>query len=125
VESYPYNWFERMPAIRATKSLFGYVVCIVLPCRRVPLGSAIFLPALHGEVPEKPGLCNVKFSNIRRGKSYHQPTMTPPQRTYIQKDGTIVSHDSRPLSARFSELVSSFILFLTLFWHSLFQVCAP
>jgi hypothetical protein len=46
----------------------------------------------------------------------------PPQKTYVQRDGTIVPHASRPLSARFSDLVSSFALFLTLFWHSLFQV---
>jgi hypothetical protein len=46
----------------------------------------------------------------------------PPQKTYVQRDGTIVPHASRPLSARFTDLVSSFALFLTLFWHSLFQV---
>ena len=48
--------------------------------------------------------------------------MTPPaQRTYVQKDGTIVPHASRPLFARFNELISSLVLFLTLFWQSLFQ----
>ena len=46
----------------------------------------------------------------------------PPQRTYVRKDGTLVPHTSRPLSARFSDLLSSLVLFLTLFWQTLFQV---
>src|SRR5579859_1813347 len=45
-----------------------------------------------------------------------------PQRTYIQKDGTVIPHSSRPLSARFSDLLASLVLFLTLFWQSLFNV---
>ena len=48
-----------------------------------------------------------------------------PQRTYIQKDGTIIPHSSRPLSARFSDLLASLLLFLTLFWQSLFNVLIP
>jgi hypothetical protein len=46
----------------------------------------------------------------------------PPQRTYVQKDGTLIPHSSRPLYAQFRDLLSSLVLFLTLFWQSLFQV---
>jgi len=48
--------------------------------------------------------------------------MPAPQRTYVQKDGTIVPHSNRPVSTQFKDFLSSIILFLTLFWHSLFQV---
>ena len=44
------------------------------------------------------------------------------QRTYVQKDGTIVPHSSRPLSVRLNDFLASIILFFTLFFHSLFQV---
>lgn len=48
--------------------------------------------------------------------------MPPSQRTYIQKDGKVVPHGQRPLSARLRDLVASIILFFTLFLNSLFQV---
>jgi len=50
---------------------------------------------------------------------------TPPQRIYVRRDGTLIPHTSRPLSARFTELLSSLVLFLTLFWQTLFQVTTP
>ena len=49
----------------------------------------------------------------------------PPQRTYVRKDGTLIPHTSRPFSARFTDLLSSLVLFLTLFWQTLFQVAPP
>ena len=62
------------------------------------------------------------WSDRDSGEESKKLTMTHPvQRTYVQKDGTIVPHTARPLSARFNELISSLLLFLTLFWQSLFQ----
>jgi hypothetical protein len=72
------------------------------------------VPHLHSSTKSLPRSLHNRMSNTNT-----------PQRTYIQKDGTIIPHSSRPLSARFSDLVASLVLFLTLFWQSLFNVFYP
>ena len=63
------------------------------------------------------------FGGFRRNVLFLSSlTMPAPQRTYVQKDGTIVPHSNRPVSAQFKDFLTSIILFLTLFWHSLVQV---